>query len=123
MTGSLIRMRGSTLTCLVVGGLLSLPACLGEDATPVDLGGLAPTTASTSVPAAVDDTNSASSELARRYAEQQCFDDPTATEGVIEIVHPDTKQVVARIEADCAEVRAEHPDGLDNPPPRAGSSE
>lgn len=109
---------------VAVIALALLPACSGEDATPVDLDDLSP---SSSVPeeageapdSAGDETNAASRELARRYAEQQCFDDLDAEVGVIEIVHPDTDQVVARIEVDCEEVRSANPNGLPEPPPSA----
>lgn len=113
----------------IVGGTLVLGVivgCSSEDAAPVDLdetsvsSPIAESGGSDTpgdVPPSDDPTNAASSALARRYAEQQCFDDPDAEEGVIEIVHPESNSVVARIVADCADVRAEHPDGLPDPPP------
>ncbi len=53
-----------------------------------------------------EEQNAESSRLAREYAEQQCLDDPDLEVGVIQIVHEETEETVARIEADCDEVRS-----------------
>lgn len=97
-------------------------ACTGENAEPVDLDGSPTSTtvggapSGTSIPSpgssrptgslAPEDQNAESRRLARHHAEQQCFDDPTAAQGIIRIVDPATDQVVSSVVVDCDEVRA-----------------
>lgn len=94
--------------------ILAFGACSSEGATPVDLDPVdqPATSATSSVSPAIapDDQNDAAREQAREYATQQCLDDPEATEGVIQIVDPDTDQVAATVTVDCAAVRSGQPD-------------
>lgn len=110
-------LGGSVLGGLVLGGLvlggLVLAACSAEDADPVDLDRIEttqdPVTSGNPVTSgdreAADD-NAESRRLAQQHAEQQCIDDPAATEGVIRIVDPETDEVVAEVIVDCVDVRA-----------------
>lgn len=91
--------------------ILAFGACSSEGATPVDLDPVdQPATSSASPASSPDDQNDAAREQARAYATQQCLDDPEATEGVIQIVDPDTDQVAATVTVDCAAVRSGQPD-------------
>ena len=48
--------------------------------------------------------------MAIDFAEQQCFDDPEAEEGVIRIVEPESEEVVGEVVVDCEEVRSQSVD-------------
>lgn len=76
----------------------ALLAACSEETTPI---GLDPTT--TVVGA---DPNAEVRAEAQGYADQQCLDDPELAEGVLEIVDPDTEEIVGRITANCASVRS-----------------
>lgn len=100
-----------TRVAWVLAGLVLLAGCSGEATTPIDLGS---STTVTGVPATADhgqvapdeDLNAESRQMAIDFAEQQCFDDPEAEQGVIRIVEPETEQVVGEVVVDCEEVRS-----------------
>ena len=86
--------------------VLGLGGCTSEDATPVDLQ-QQPTTPAVTPTDSSADQNEAARAQARAFAAQQCFDDPEASEGVIQIVDPETDQVVGTVTVDCAEARSD----------------
>ncbi|MDA3039619.1 MAG: hypothetical protein O3C27_08835 [Actinomycetota bacterium] len=90
----------------VLLALLAVAACTGEEATPVDLD-QGPSSSSAPPTASSEDQNEAARAQALAYATQQCFDDADASEGIIQIVDPETDQVVGTVTVDCAEARAE----------------
>jgi hypothetical protein len=120
--------RGSNWVVLAVLASGSV-ACASEEADPVDLDGSgrpassapSPQTPTPQTPGAPGplgtqssaDRNAESRQMARQYAEQQCLDDPDATEGIIRIVDPTTDQVVASVVVDCDEVRGASRSGAD----------
>lgn len=85
---------------------LLLVGCSSEATTPIDL---SPSTteavdphASTENPV---DPNAEVRAQAQQLADNQCLEDETLEEGTIQIVDPDTDEIVGVITADCAEVR------------------
>ncbi len=91
--------------------VLAVSACsTGEEPVPFDLGG--ETTSSSPDASSVEgsdapvgeDPNAGPRAQAQGFAEQQCVDDPTLAEGVIEIAQQDTGEVVNRIVVDCDDV-------------------
>ncbi len=93
--------------------MLFVSACTtGEEPRPFDLtgGDETETTEAESDDAPgdvpLDDPNAGPRSQAQGFAEQQCIDDPTAAEGIIEIAEQDTGEVVNRIVAECDDVRA-----------------
>lgn len=82
---------GAALTIAIATG------CTGEDATPLTPGSsTVPTT-----PHQLEPT-----EQMQELAEQQCRDDPSLDEGVVEAVDPSNPdQVLASVVVDCAEIR------------------
>ncbi len=80
--------------------------CTGEDATPVDL---SPTTTTVVDPHGSNtddvDPNAEVRAQAQQLADDQCLEDESLVEGTIQIVDPDTNEVVGVITADCQAVR------------------
>lgn len=90
----------------VLSSFLALVGCTSEDATPVDLE-QQPTSSAVTPAHSSADQNEAARAQARAFATQQCLDDSSASEGVIQIVDPETDEVVGTVTVDCAEARAE----------------
>ena len=101
--GRRLRQEPESLAALVA--VLISVGCTTEQPTPLDFDGAPVTTASSAVPT-TEDPNAASRAMGQQLAEQQCLDDPTKTEGVVEVAQPETGIVVAEIVVDCADVRA-----------------
>lgn len=94
--------RWSMAVCFVV--VVWLSGCSGETADPIDL--RATTSVVESVPLPENDPNAEARQQVEDLAEQQCLDDPTADEGVIRIVEPESNEVVGEVIVDCDEVRS-----------------
>ena len=91
---------------LLAALLLVGAGCTGEDATPVDL---SPTTTTVVDPhgSTADDVdpNTEVRTQAQLLADDQCLEDESLEEGTIQIVDPDTDEIVGVITADCEAVR------------------
>lgn len=88
-------MRGRhRIIVIAAAGALAL-GCTGEDATPIPRG------TGVTTPHRLEPT-----EQMQDLAEQQCLDDPSLAEGVVNAVDPaDTDQILASVTVDCDEVR------------------
>ena len=84
--------------CLVAG----VASCGQQDTVPLDLEGTVPLV---DPPVHSDTGNEEARAQGQQLAEQQCLDDPTLEEGVVQIAKPDTGVVVAEIVVECSEVR------------------
>jgi hypothetical protein len=88
------------LFVLLVG--LGAAACTEQDTVPLDLDGTVPLV---EPPAHSDSGNEEAQAEGQRLARQQCLEDPSLEEGVVQIVQPETDFVVAEIVVNCSEVR------------------
>ncbi len=100
---------------LTVALLLVASACAEEPAVEIDLNttvrAASSATSSTTEIAADDngqrqDPNAEQNRITRRYAEQQCLDDPKLDQGYVQIVDPSTNEKVGEVTVDCEEVRS-----------------
>lgn len=93
-----LLVRCFVALCLVVG----LAGCSEQETVPLDIEGTIPLV---EPPAHSDTGNEEARAQGQLLAEQQCLDDPTLEEGIVQIAKPDTNVVVAEIVVDCSEVR------------------
>lgn len=95
-------VRRIQCAALATAVTFALVACTGRETVPIDLDGTIPLVETT---VQSNEANAAAAAEGRRLAEQQCLDDPTLEEGLVQIAQPDTGVVVAEIVVPCDEVR------------------